>query len=76
MLKFAFFTKVVRYIFVGILGIVNLIDDMFLQVTRYFVTKTIQRLEKEDHHDTVCASIEMNKQFLKNNLKFLEKENF
>ena len=73
MFKLVFFTKAIRYICVLILGLVNIIDDMLLQMARYVITKTIQRLEKEEQHD---MSAEMNIQFLKNDLLFLEKENF
>jgi hypothetical protein len=47
---------------------------MFLKVTRYIMMKTIQQLEKEEQRETVNTGIEMNVQFLKNDLLYLERK--
>ena len=41
------FLKIMRYVCAMILALLNIIDDMFLKVTRYIMMKTIQQLEKE-----------------------------
>ena len=68
------FLKIIRYVCAMMLALLNIIDDMFLKVTRYIMMKTIQQLEKEEQRETVNTAIEMNVQFLKNDLLYLEKK--
>ena len=70
------FLKIIRYVCAMILALLNIIDDMFLKVTRYIMMKTIQQLEKEEQKETVDTTIEMNVQFLKNDLLYLERKNY